>query len=141
MCIRDRSEEYTTAIGSSPEPNEEIAHILHLMVRMPSAALDAVNMMQHGTFRGGPESLRGLFLASGHDGLLFDLEMNADQLTERVAGAFFPDDEVHGQGNTNTEHLRSILTALMLHSFVDDCLLYTSPSPRDATLSRMPSSA
>ena len=25
--------------------------------------------------------------------------------------------------------------------FVDDCLLYTSPSPRDATLSRMPSSA
>ena len=29
------------------------------------------------------------------------------------------------------------------HSFVsfNDCLLYTSPSPRDATLSRMPSSA
>ena len=25
--------------------------------------------------------------------------------------------------------------------FYDDCLLYTSPSPRDATLSRMPSSA
>ena len=24
---------------------------------------------------------------------------------------------------------------------VEDCLLYTSPSPRDATLSRMPSSA
>ena len=24
---------------------------------------------------------------------------------------------------------------------IDDCLLYTSPSPRDATLSRMPSSA
>ena len=26
-------------------------------------------------------------------------------------------------------------------AFVKDCLLYTSPSPRDATLSRMPSSA
>ena len=25
--------------------------------------------------------------------------------------------------------------------FVNSCLLYTSPSPRDATLSRMPSSA
>ena len=25
--------------------------------------------------------------------------------------------------------------------FICDCLLYTSPSPRDATLSRMPSSA
>ena len=28
-----------------------------------------------------------------------------------------------------------------LASKVSDCLLYTSPSPRDATLSRMPSSA
>ena len=29
----------------------------------------------------------------------------------------------------------------LLPSDWDDCLLYTSPSPRDATLSRMPSSA
>ena len=29
----------------------------------------------------------------------------------------------------------------LLKSLVIDCLLYTSPSPRDATLSRMPSSA
>ena len=28
-----------------------------------------------------------------------------------------------------------------LNSLAEDCLLYTSPSPRDATLSRMPSSA
>ena len=27
------------------------------------------------------------------------------------------------------------------HSYMQSCLLYTSPSPRDATLSRMPSSA
>ena len=26
-------------------------------------------------------------------------------------------------------------------NYIDTCLLYTSPSPRDATLSRMPSSA
>ena len=26
-------------------------------------------------------------------------------------------------------------------NYINDCLLYTSPSPRDATLSRMPSSA
>ena len=33
-------------------------------------------------------------------------------------------------------------TAAVLHLHVIcDCLLYTSPSPRDATLSRMPSSA
>ena len=29
----------------------------------------------------------------------------------------------------------------VIHGNVNDCLLYTSPSPRDATLSRMPSSA
>ena len=29
----------------------------------------------------------------------------------------------------------------MTNGNVDNCLLYTSPSPRDATLSRMPSSA
>ena len=28
-----------------------------------------------------------------------------------------------------------------LHRQITSCLLYTSPSPRDATLSRMPSSA
>ena len=29
----------------------------------------------------------------------------------------------------------------VFHWYKNDCLLYTSPSPRDATLSRMPSSA
>ena len=32
-------------------------------------------------------------------------------------------------------------TALDFAASIRDCLLYTSPSPRDATLSRMPSSA
>ena len=30
---------------------------------------------------------------------------------------------------------------MIIISLVENCLLYTSPSPRDATLSRMPSSA
>ena len=35
-----------------------------------------------------------------------------------------------------------VLVAMkILRDQVGDCLLYTSPSPRDATLSRMPSSA
>ena len=33
------------------------------------------------------------------------------------------------------------LAAAALGALVPTCLLYTSPSPRDATLSRMPSSA
>ena len=34
-----------------------------------------------------------------------------------------------------------IIERLVDERLVEDCLLYTSPSPRDATLSRMPSSA
>ena len=33
------------------------------------------------------------------------------------------------------------LMFILLFNDLNDCLLYTSPSPRDATLSRMPSSA
>ena len=33
------------------------------------------------------------------------------------------------------------LEALLVVTFTDACLLYTSPSPRDRSLSRMPSSA
>ena len=35
----------------------------------------------------------------------------------------------------------SIVKNSALNELVDDCLLYTSPSPRDRTRSRMPSSA
>ena len=39
------------------------------------------------------------------------------------------------------ERLAELLSAKRLNSWYNTCLLYTSPSPRDATLSRMPSSA
>ena len=40
----------------------------------------------------------------------------------------------------SVDHLKSHLVAPHMMEF-RDCVLYTSPSPRDATLSRMPSSA
>ena len=69
-----------------------------------------------------------------------------------------------GRGVTNYQFLKDLFQACLMHkveyliiairntykkskdfekviSFIDSCLLYTSPSPRDATLSRMPSSA
>ena len=53
--------------------------------------------------------------------------------------------EVGGKGLFVKELERSLLNGdahIAVHSLKDmDCLLYTSPSPRDATLSRMPSSA
>ena len=43
-----------------------------------------------------------------------------------------------GYGHAGTH---AILKSINMHTLCISCLLYTSPSPRDATLSRMPSSA
>ena len=51
---------------------------------------------------------------------------------------------VVGIGLMGNQHLKAIHLSkkAKLHSIVDiSCLLYTSPSPRDGLLSRMPSSA
>ena len=39
------------------------------------------------------------------------------------------------------KNLTSLITPFIKDGVINFCLLYTSPSPRDATLSRMPSSA
>ena len=39
------------------------------------------------------------------------------------------------------EDMNRLLPAMLLGQYVADCLLYTSPSPRDRSVSRMPSSA
>ena len=48
--------------------------------------------------------------------------------------------ETYGKLNANKDNAILVFHALTGDQFVT-CLLYTSPSPRDATLSRMPSSA
>ena len=51
----------------------------------------------------------------------------------------------HAIGDLHFAHKRlgvdRLDNAYTWRSLIDFCLLYTSPSPRDATLSRMPSSA
>ena len=47
------------------------------------------------------------------------------------------------EGKEVTYHLKEVLTLLPIFGFggIQGCLLYTSPSPRDLSTSRMPSSA
>ena len=54
---------------------------------------------------------------------------------ERYKVLFLNDD------HTPMDFVVSLLVEVFRHSEKTACLLYTSPSPRDATLSRMPSSA
>ena len=54
------------------------------------------------------------------------------------------DPEVYSRNNGYTHEAYDQMRSeapIMWHPEAEDCLLYTSPSPRDATLSRMPSSA
>ena len=46
-----------------------------------------------------------------------------------------------GERNSRLAPLDSVIQEYTFHGKMISCLLYTSPSPRDATLSRMPSSA
>ena len=49
--------------------------------------------------------------------------------------------QLEGEVNHRDKTLQALVHDRMTESVFDSCLLYTSPSPRDATLSRMPSSA
>ena len=57
------------------------------------------------------------------------------------AGIFDTDRELHRLTNCPTFMERYAERDAVAEEDFEGCLLYTSPSPRDATLSRMPSSA
>ena len=57
-----------------------------------------------------------------------------------VTGKTKPDEGTVLWGEKNLSLLR-MSEAQIVEAGISSCLLYTSPSPRDATLSRMPSSA
>ena len=67
------------------------------------------------------------------------LHLTDDDLVLHYYGEEIPRAESHlaacGACQANFTRLQRVM------AFIDSCLLYTSPSPRDGLLSRMPSSA
>ena len=61
-----------------------------------------------------------------------------DKLTTQQLGYFWRPEEVSLQKDRSDY---KTLTPEQKHIYTSNCLLYTSPSPRDRTRSRMPSSA
>ena len=53
----------------------------------------------------------------------------------------FTDSDITFKGKNYNFRLNDVVSRDKPKGYHIDCLLYTSPSPRDATLSRMPSSA
>ena len=76
--------------------------------------------------------------------VMFDLSGNKVREFESISEAaeYFPNGNTGGIKMCCSYDKKSLYDSqFMYKSEVGDCLLYTSPSPRDATLSRMPSSA
>ena len=73
--------------------------------------------------------------------LLAETESNQSCLSESDRLLFTPDLINFWLTGQKGNEITMASTSQMLNQQTRDCLLYTSPSPRDATLSRMPSSA
>ena len=68
-------------------------------------------------------------------------ESTTELAVKRVL-AYQLSEEIKNQGISKSEMARRMHTSRsQLERLLDPCLLYTSPSPRDRTRSRMPSSA
>ena len=96
---------------------------------------------------GDPVQLAEKYSNEGADELVFlDITASSEQretiksLVKKIAEVIDIPFTVGG-GVKSLQHARDILLNGADKVAINTCLLYTSPSPRDATLSRMPSSA
>ena len=74
------------------------------------------------------------FLAAQAGGMVWFLS----GLQSRVTTLEYSDSVIEMTASENRRYIREVI---MPSYNISDCLLYTSPSPRDQCLSRMPSSA
>ena len=93
-----------------------------------------------GIFRRNETSLLSLYAR----GQINDFQRTATRLPElaydQAKGPLFGTPVLH-EGTTSLGILMSQSGKIAINEAIDPCLLYTSPSPRDGLLSRMPSSA
>eukprot|EP01017_Pseudomicrothorax_dubius_P009131 TRINITY_DN13055_c0_g1_i1.p1 TRINITY_DN13055_c0_g1~~TRINITY_DN13055_c0_g1_i1.p1 ORF type:complete len:124 (-),score=23.47 TRINITY_DN13055_c0_g1_i1:29-400(-) len=123
MCIRDRS---TWGLGLSISQS--------LVIMLGGNGISVNSLPQQGTtfsfdlpLQSNKESLRVVVSGDSID------ELKSDKKLNLKAPKFFSEINKITSQEEKCECRRALL--------VDDCLLYTSPSPRDRQKSRMPSSA
>ena len=154
MCIRDRNGKVDRKSLPAPEI-ERRDHEVELV--RPKNALetllagiwtDALALTDVGVddnfFDLGGHSLSATQIIS-HVNEIIPLQVTLRSLFENpTIGSFAEELEARASGvNLDIAELAEILVHVgqLSDDEVNACLLYTSPSPRDATLSRMPSSA
>ena len=86
--------------------------------------------------RGRKARYIGKLLGRHHSTIYDEIDRNGGAASYRAVDA-----QRRAEDNRARPKDRKLETSARLHDAVNDCLLYTSPSPRDRTRSRMPSSA
>ena len=158
MCIRDSLFEASTA-GAIPivRPlresllGEDVRRVMGIVNGTTNYILDRMTRKAM-TFNAALTEAQELGYAEadptadvgGHDAaakaaimatLAFGTQVTAEQVTTEGITA------VTAEDISEAKRLNQVVKLLAVAEQYEDCLLYTSPSPRDATLSRMPSSA
>ena len=157
MCIRDRatpsslgsssSSDQTTSESSTSSAHEQSSRPLFPpSLAKPSLSADRTSLMRpprtgpssfnQGMGRGQKAGISSI-LSKSNPGKAGRKPPNL-QLKNDGSGKVFSHPLISPQRNSRFQLPSTTGTPLLLPW---DCLLYTSPSPRDATLSRMPSSA
>ena len=110
-------------MGAAHHPKEQSQAVAEKIIAVAEARKDAVAFIS---------PYRQAFLNDGTAGAV--TVNNIDTMTENIVGYYAPiTSTTYGVFDSGYKY--------MFDRFNNTCLLYTSPSPRDRTRSRMPSSA
>ena len=149
MCIRDRLNTGNEALSSS---NKLLTTTAYQLAGQPTYAIEgsifvagaAVQWLRDGLgiIKSAEETQQIASALNSNDGVYLVpafTGLGAPHWNPDARGALFGLTRDSGVGHIVRATLESV--AFQTNDLFNACLLYTSPSPRDATLSRMPSSA
>ena len=150
MCIRDRAERLEQAKDTEPCENES--------KEAPAATADespAEELFSSELFGEGPagttaaDTVKDEGVSGDNSGFETELPYAFQQVVEPLIASKEQDDDTSAETAAKDKREEAEQTEAEAAAQaereeaerLEACLLYTSPSPRDATLSRMPSSA
>ena len=148
MCIRDRIEGADVAAIQASRVDEALAGKLSgVLIQNQDGAPGADPKIQIRAASSISGDSNPLIVVDGYpiSGSLATVNPNdiesLEVLKDAASAAIYGSRGANGVILVTTKKGKSGKAKFSYNGYVSTCLLYTSPSPRDATLSRMPSSA
>ena len=148
--IEEESEESLDAKGTMllVEDNSELRLFLRSIFASEYRIVEAVDGMQGWSkaLKFLPDIIISDVMMPGKDGITMTRELRADMTTSHIPIVLLTaktsiESKLEGLEYGADDYITKPFSATYLKARVKNCLLYTSPSPRDRQKSRMPSSA